>query len=1035
VSTAKMAADTAAVFPPAIPGAALMTAFTFVFKTFKDVKADYDRVAGFFNEMGSFLDRISMLETKSPQLEPFQRCVRKVFTGMLGLCGIAADYKGKGRFRKWVKTALDGSSDPQLTGAYGAMEDAISKLGEAVGIATLRTTIEIKETTAIIDGKTDAILTNVSEIKLKADETGRGVSAIREGVEHLDIRMDGVQTSLTTIDKSITTIDTTITRVDSKIDSHQAILISKLDALLMQSSGFAPKKASAGDKKEARRGDTAGANKHRALAQVKRHFADSAETRKKVTAQRADIEESFVKGTASWVFEDEKYKSWIGGSEPVLWLSGNPGVGKTYVAHAIARDLEQHRQSDKTSVACFFFREDNTDLRSFRNALRCSVLQIAEKSSPYCETIAAEIAHDADEEPWKQFFADRFPAKSESQLYLILDGVDEASEDDKTVLLEVLKELTKDKLNVQVLFSGRPELKTALGEFTPSTLDMTRESIASDMKKLAEARIRSLPRVRKFHRQTRKHMEEKLLQKADSMLYIEHMLRRFSAIGRESAVIKDLKKELPDSLEGLYKLMLEECQKGRSEHQYETLRTLFAMLAFSKRGLTLEEAADLIKLTDPDDTFDIEDEVIGRSARILELGRDHNEEDAVEEENSNAEGLDDTPIEDALVQSGKTPLTLQERSLREYFRSMNVEENGLRTTPSKGHLTIFELLVTMLCDKAATGEDEKDPKLRDYATHFWAHHFCEIGIDAISEEQFARGLSSLHRILTNDHNVAKAFETYKPTQYQELDKELGLVEKLKTWLVKAQTNTKLDATVKAWSAKHVEEPKKAFLDLARGHVENWLDSEKMLVCRQVFAYAKSSLLLSGADIQIEAKGKTDIMQVSEYFPGFKQTPQTNRAIGNVLQERPELNQDTIDWCDKGLEMDQQDVLCHFRLLWIKAWCKYQLAWKKNSDAENAEKKDEDEEDEEDGKNGEADEKKEEKEAEVAKDSPVLSGESPGNDGTISTPEKKLDGDEQPSKDQGSEPQEDAKEDAKESGGRKDKKDDSTPRAGDEEAGQ
>lgn len=32
-----------------------MTAFTFVFQTFKSVKADYDRVAGFFTEMEAFL--------------------------------------------------------------------------------------------------------------------------------------------------------------------------------------------------------------------------------------------------------------------------------------------------------------------------------------------------------------------------------------------------------------------------------------------------------------------------------------------------------------------------------------------------------------------------------------------------------------------------------------------------------------------------------------------------------------------------------------------------------------------------------------------------------------------------------------------------------------------------------------------------------------------------------------------------------------------------------------------------------------------
>jgi hypothetical protein len=89
----KMAADTASLFPPAIPGMVLMTAFTYVFKTFKDVSADYDRVLGFFNEMGRFLDTISMLEGHSPGLGPFERCVRSVFSSMLTICGIAVNYK------------------------------------------------------------------------------------------------------------------------------------------------------------------------------------------------------------------------------------------------------------------------------------------------------------------------------------------------------------------------------------------------------------------------------------------------------------------------------------------------------------------------------------------------------------------------------------------------------------------------------------------------------------------------------------------------------------------------------------------------------------------------------------------------------------------------------------------------------------------------------------------------------------------------------------------------------------------------------
>lgn len=92
------------------------------------------------------------------------------------------------------------------------------------------------------------------------------------------------------------------------------------------------------------------------------------------------------------------------------------------------------------------------------------------------------------------------------------------------------------------------------------------------------------------------------------------MLRRLSVIGRENAVLRDLK-NMPENLQSLYALLLTECQKGRTAQQFESLKKLFAWLAFSKRALNLGEAAALIKITVPDGSLDIEEEIIGKSAR------------------------------------------------------------------------------------------------------------------------------------------------------------------------------------------------------------------------------------------------------------------------------------------------------------------------------------------------------------------------------------------------------------------------------------
>lgn len=103
------------------------------------------------------------------------------------------------------------------------------------------------------------------------------------------------------------------------------------------------------------------------------------------------------------------------------------------------------------------------------------------------------------------------------------------------------------------------------------------------------------------------------------MLFVEHMLRRYNIIGREGAVLKDMANFCPTDLSSLYDLMLLECQGRRSTEQYQTLKKLFAWLAFSRRPLTLNEASGLVNLTGQDSSFSIEEELEGKSARLSAL--------------------------------------------------------------------------------------------------------------------------------------------------------------------------------------------------------------------------------------------------------------------------------------------------------------------------------------------------------------------------------------------------------------------------------
>ena len=244
--------------------------------------------------------------------------------------------------------------------------------------------------------------------------------------------------------------------------------------------------------------------------------------------------------------------------------------------------------------------------------------QLAEADPKYCEQLASELSKEGSSpsDPWQRLFANRFPSKGDDHAYLILDGIDEMKATERVEMIKCLNQVVNEDLNIHVLLSGRPSISALLESLSPSIIEISRTKLLSDIERVIIQNLKKLPRIKNFRKPVRSYILSRVKASADGMRYVDHMLRRLNMIGREKAVLKDLEKNLPKSLEELYDLMLRECQQNRTKEQYLTLKKLFAWLAYSKRSLTLDEGSELIDRTIHEDhTFDIEDEIIGRSAR------------------------------------------------------------------------------------------------------------------------------------------------------------------------------------------------------------------------------------------------------------------------------------------------------------------------------------------------------------------------------------------------------------------------------------
>ncbi|QKX53640.1 uncharacterized protein TRUGW13939_00719 [Talaromyces rugulosus] len=191
VNTVEVLGNAASAFPPAMPASLIFTAFGQVMQSFASVSADYDKVMGFFDFTHRFFDRLSMIEDKTPQQAPFQRCVARVFSGMLTICSVAQEYAEKKRFKKWFSNLVDGS-DGALSGAIQEMEEAVNELTQAVGLATLRTVEILDEIVQSMNGNVEFLVAQVTVIDGRMEAIKSDTGTLIEQTQALELKQDAM---------------------------------------------------------------------------------------------------------------------------------------------------------------------------------------------------------------------------------------------------------------------------------------------------------------------------------------------------------------------------------------------------------------------------------------------------------------------------------------------------------------------------------------------------------------------------------------------------------------------------------------------------------------------------------------------------------------------------------------------------------------------------------------------------------------------------------------------------------------------------
>ncbi|KAJ5789998.1 Tetratricopeptide-like helical [Penicillium psychrosexuale] len=198
-----------------------------------------------------------------------------------------------------------------------------------------------------------------------------------------------------------------------------------------------------------------------------------------------------VQGSGKWLRSDPRYMAWASPeslSFSVFGISGDEGHGKSFLFASIVKypqEAQPQRENDMRCISTAYHIFDKDENRtSLVQALKVLAWQVANQDIVYRKGVSSVKATGINqiENLWDILFSKSY--KSDSTIFLLLDGIDQIEKSELKEFVQVLEGLqaiseTWSQFKLRIVITGRNEtmnkLKSQLGEGI-LTIDMTSEN-------------------------------------------------------------------------------------------------------------------------------------------------------------------------------------------------------------------------------------------------------------------------------------------------------------------------------------------------------------------------------------------------------------------------------------------------------------------------------------------------------------------------------------------------------------------------------
>ncbi|KAF4900646.1 hypothetical protein CGCF415_v010033 [Colletotrichum fructicola] len=809
-------------FPPA---AAIGTALTYILQACRSVSADYDIVIVFFEDMNSFLQRISILESRLPQKRAYQNCLMEVFTSLLNMCGFAHKYIELGRFKKWITNLFQGE-DSELGGARALMNKRLGHLQQATEFAILGNSEETLKMTTQLDENQRSHTQMLERFENTMDSINENTENIKNDVAKL-LKLFGGQTEESQANSDMLGSASSVKGVQDAKESGDKTLSARAIRYFIPGLG--------------------------------RNIEEESEA----------LRETLLPDFCNWVFSEPSWNDWLAmkeGERPVLAITGQPGIGKSHLAVALYDKLEERAREDETGHTCvvhFYFREEDDVFCSFLSCMVSIVIQIAETSNAACEKLKAQLARDdinINNRLWQHLaiflLKPLFEQNSKFNLFIVLDGLDEMR--DWNAFKEFLSMfVTEKRLRMSLVVTSRPErLEDFPKDIRLLQIEATKDKQRQDFKVLIWHRINSLGCLKKFSRYVKQRVAVAVEETSPNMLYAEHMLTRLDSLGREGAVLKALNQKRPVDLNDIYEGLLSECRRRTPISHQQIAASILHWIAFAKRRLKLNEVQSLLRHISQEADFTFEDipEFTSKFLKVADTG--YNAELQARAQASKATMVQDLKQHgddnDDIYDDGPLPVKFQKRSMRCYFTDGPHAPSTLRWGPSEAHRQIF-LSSTKLFQPSRM---DVDKNLQKYCAVFLLHHWSNIQVAQHTHQEQVEVLEAFAEALSNKTGFSKMMGKVGMTYRYASTTVTDL--RIQDWakLVKIpEVKDSLSDFSAEWWCRVEQDPATFRLGLAKGYLRELYQSLNVEDAMKAWECLQSIMLLIGKGNLLMEQGR------------------------------------------------------------------------------------------------------------------------------------------------------------------------------------